>query len=152
MESVGPRCTEERDHPMSPLNSCCATQPLLWSFKTFFSDFTEEAGITVTSLQFGRIHTVDEGDDEWKGPESPPLDKAHNSYTGPALTRGPPLFSLSGPPLELQLGSVSNPSEAACCLALRRRFSMLVVLLLRLPGGACISGLFHTCWACDRLW
>lgn len=57
---------------------------------------------------------------------------------------------------KLQLGSVSNPSEAACCLALRRRFSMLVVLLLRLPGrlpgAACNSGLFHTCWACDRVW
>lgn len=58
--------------------------------------------------------------------------------------------------LQLQLGSVSNPSEAACCLALMRRFSMLVVLLLRLPGrlpGAdCSNGLFHTCWAWDRVW
>lgn len=50
----------------------------------------------MTSLQFGRIHAVDEGDEEWKGmkggPESPPLDKAHNSYIGTALTRGPTLF------------------------------------------------------------
>lgn len=50
-----------------------------------------------------------------------------------------------------QLDIVSSPSEAACCFALRRRFSMLVVLLLWLvrppAADACRSGLFHTCWA-----
>lgn len=62
-----------------------------------------------------------------------------------------------------QLGSVSSPREAACCLARKRRFSMLVVLLFRAAeagarpvGGAGSNGVPHTPWwaaaAADRDW
>lgn len=58
---------------------------------------------------------------------------------------------LSGLEASSQLGSVSSPREAACCLARSRRFSMLVVLLFRAAeagaraaGGAGSSGDPHT--------
>lgn len=62
-----------------------------------------------------------------------------------------------------QLGRVSSPREAACCLARSRRFSMLVVLLFRVAeagarpaGGAGSSGDPHTPWwaaaAADKDW
>lgn len=53
-----------------------------------------------------------------------------------------------------QFGNVSSPREAACCFALSRRFSILVVLLFRLgrEDDAWSIGEDHTCWAWDSDW
>lgn len=76
------------------------------------------------------------------------LDPADRlGYLGMRLGGGVGLAASLATVLWGQLGSVSRPSDAACCLARSRRFSMLVVLLLRLgrPPEAWSSGLFQTC-------
>lgn len=58
-------------------------------------------------------------------------------------------MGLMPPVTRTQLGKVSRPSEAACCLALSLKFSILVVLLLRLGRApeVCSMGEDQTCWA-----